>query len=341
MINTNLNLKDEHEITYINKPFLLKPVGKDYIWGGDRLKTEFGKHMDMKYVAESWECSTHFEGTSYAGDLLLSDVLKKHPEYLGTHPKSGHMLPIMIKFIDAKESLSIQVHPDDEYAFEYENGQLGKTEMWYILDATKDARIIYGLNHDIDRNVFRKAVEKGTIEKYLQSVPVKKNDVFFIPSGMIHAIGAGCLIAEIQENSNLTYRLYDYDRVDRYGKRRELHLDKALDVVTLKRASKLRQPIRVLKYKKGCAMEFLCRCKYFEVSRMIINTETTRNLVRFQSDSTSFRVLVCIDGCGSIRYTDRKGEVGMDIFKGDTVFVPAYSIELKLHGKMQMLDVRC
>jgi mannose-6-phosphate isomerase len=177
---------------------------------------------------------------------------------------------------------------------------------------------------------------EGTVEKYLQKVPIKKDDLFYIEAGTIHAIGAGALIAEIQENSNLTYRLYDYDREDKNGNKRELHIEKALNVANLKASVEPRQPLRVLQYRQGCACELLCRCQYFEVHRMIVNTERCRRLVRFRADTTSFRVLLCTDGCGSIFYD---GEV-ISFFKGDCIFVPANSMTIKIHGNAQFLDVR-
>lgn len=335
MTNRNSSLK--------NKPFLLKPAGKDYLWGGNRLNDDFSKGIDMQPLAETWECSTHPDGPSTVASgefegMLLTDVLKAHPEYLGTHPRTAGELPILIKFIDAKKDLSVQVHPDDAYAMEHEHGSLGKTEMWYVLDASKDAKLVYGFNHDMDRETLRKSLLKGTVEKYLQKVPVKKDDVFYIEAGRVHAIGAGALIAEIQENSNLTYRLYDYNRVDRNGKTRELHIDKALEVADLKGSAAPRQPLRVLKYSKGCATEFLCRCKYFQVERQLVNTERIRGLADFQTDSSSFQVLLCVDGCGIL--FGEQGET-LNFFKGDCIFVPADSIPMKIHGKMQLLKVSC
>lgn len=323
-----------------NKPFLLRPSGKDYLWGGSRLNDEFEKNITMSPLAETWECSTHPDGPSYVASgeyrgKTLAEVLKEHPEYLGSHPAAKGELPILIKFIDAKKDLSVQVHPTDEYAKEHENGQLGKTEMWYVLDAGKDAKLVYGLNRDSDAAAIRKAIEDGTVEKYLQKVPIKKDDLFFIEAGTIHAIGAGALIAEIQENSNLTYRMYDYNRVDKNGEKRQLHVDKALAVANLKSSTEPKQPLRVLKYTQGSASELLCRCKYFEVFRMIVNTER-RQIVRFQADSVSFRVLLCVNGCGTIGFA---GET-LNIYKGDCVFVPADSAELSIHGQMQFLDVR-
>ena len=190
----------------LHKPFLLKPAGKDYLWGGDRLNYDLKKNIDMSPLAETWECSTHPDGTSIVAsgefcDKSLSDVLKAHPEFSGTHPRTKNELPILIKFIDAKKDLSVQVHPNDEYARKHENGQLGKTEMWYVLDASPNAKIVYGLNHMTSKDTIIQATEQGQLEKYLQKVPIQKDDVFYIKAGTIHAIGAGALIAEIQENS--------------------------------------------------------------------------------------------------------------------------------------------
>lgn len=325
----------------MNRPFLLKPAGKDYLWGGNRLNDDFTKGIALSPLAETWECSTHPDGPSTAASgefegQSLSDVLMAHPEFLGTHPKTKGELPILIKFIDAKKDLSVQVHPTDAYAAEHENGQLGKTEMWYVLDAAKDTSLIYGLKTDVEKERLRAAIEKGTVEKYLQKVPAQKNDLFYIEAGTIHAIGAGALIAEIQESSNLTYRIYDYDRVDRNGKKRELHIEKALEAASLAASREPRQPLRVLKYRRGCASELLCRCKYFEVYRMIVNTERCRELVAYEADSTSFRVLLCTEGCGAIQFEDEM----LRFFKGDCIFVPADSVKLQIHGQAQFLDVR-
>lgn len=323
-------------------PFLLKPAGKDYLWGGSRLKDDFSKDMDLTPLAETWECSTHPDGPSivasgaYAG-RLLSEVLSRHPEYMGTHPKADGGLPILIKFIDASKDLSVQVHPDDEYAREHEHGSLGKTEMWYVLDAAKDAKLVYGFYHDISREKLKKSLENGTVERYLQKVKVQKDDLFYIEPGTVHAIGAGTLIAEIQESSNLTYRMYDYGRVDKDGHPRELHVAQALKVANRKGSRTPRQPMRVLKYRKGSASELLCRCKYFQVERQLINTERCREMADFQTDSNSFQVLLCISGCGTMFGA---GEI-LHFFKGDCIFVPADSVPLKLHGRAQFLKVSC
>ena len=330
------------------KPFLLKPAAKDYLWGGSRLNDDFSKNIDMQPLAETWECSTHPDGPSVIASgefegMELAELLRRFPEFIGEHPRSNPYLeegelPILIKFIDAKKDLSVQVHPDDEYARNKEGELFGKTEMWYVLDAAKDAKLVYGFYHDMDKKKLRHSIENGTVEKYLQKVPVHRDDVFFIEAGTVHAIGAGALIAEIQENSNLTYRLYDYNRRDKQGKLRELHVDKALDVVDLRQSSEPRQPLRVLKYQRGWASELLCRCQYFQVERMLLNTESCREMADFYTDKNSFQVLLCTSGCGLLLYG---GSGVLQFFKGDCIFVPAGSVPLKIHGSAQMLKVTC
>ena len=323
---------------------MLTPAFKDYLWGGSRLNDDFGKNIASFPLAETWECSTHPDGPSrlLTGEDLRA-VIAAHPEYLGSHSlqTTGGKpeLPILIKLIDAKQDLSVQVHPDDDYAREYE-GQWGKTEVWYILAARKNAQLIYGFNQDVNAAQVREAVENGTIGTLLNHVPVHKDDLFFIQAGTVHAVGAGCLVAEIQQSSNLTYRLYDYDRVDRYGHKRELHIDKALSVARLSSSTAPRQPMHVLRYRSGYASELLTRCKYFQVERVLLNTETQRDLVSFQTGPNSFHALLCTDGCGNISWT-AGGKDGINFFKGDCIFVPAESVELKLHGKAQLLNVSC
>lgn len=385
----------------MNRPFICKPVGKDYIWGGRRLRDDWEKEGKFPHLAESWECSTHPDGLSAAASgefagMELREILRLHPEYLGSHVQDNRkdaggggnaggvgdagdgenaggrknvrdggnaggrefaedgenagrenglgsaecaddgQIPIIVKFIDAKQDLSVQVHPTDEYAGKFENGQQGKTELWYVVDAVEDAHVIYGLKHKTDKETLREAVEGGGLDKYLRRIPVKKNQVFFVEAGMIHAVGAGCLIAEIQENSNLTYRLYDYDRADKNGEKRQLHIEKALDAADLTAAKEPRQPMRVLNYTPGCARELLGRCRYFEVHRMLVNTER-RQIVTYRADEMSFRVLLCIDGCGTLYFADTV----LEVYRGDCIFVPADSVDIRIHGKLEFLDMRC
>ncbi|MDR0948252.1 MAG: class I mannose-6-phosphate isomerase [Lachnospiraceae bacterium] len=327
----------------MTKPFLLKPSGKDYLWGGRRLNDEFAKGINLTPLAETWECSTHPDGSSYVvtGEfegMELAKVIKHHPEYLGARHEGKDQLPILIKLIDAKKDLSVQVHPTDAYAQQYENGQLGKTELWYVLDASKDAKLVYGFRHDTDQETIRSAIHNGTLMKHLQQIAVQKDDLFFIEAGTVHAIGAGALVVEIQENSNLTYRLYDYDRIGKDGHKRALHIDKALQVAHFHSSAEPKQPLRVLKYRQGVAMELLSRCKYFEVHRMIVNTER-RQSVHYRADGIGFRVLLCVNGCGVIGYD---GDItnGFPFYKGDCIFIPANSMIMNIHGQAQFLDVR-
>lgn len=322
-----------------DEPFLLKPAFKDYLWGGDRLRSEYHKETDLSPLAESWECSTHPDGTSLAlidqKEIPMTEVLKRHPEILGTHPRTRDTLPILIKLIDAKMDLSVQVHPDDDYARIHEQGSLGKSEFWYVLEAEPGASLVYGFSQDVTEEQVRQGIADGTIQKYLQKVPVRRNDVFFVQAGTVHAIGKGIVIAEIQESSNLTYRLYDYNRRDRNGNLRELHIDKALDVLNLHSSAEPVQPMRLLNYQPGFASEFLTRCRYFQVERILLNSEASE--VSYRTDSSSFEVLICVQGKGVL-----KGKkLRIPFRKGDTIFVPADSEALSFSGKAELLGVNC
>lgn len=328
--------------TTSNKPFLLSPAGKDYLWGGNRLNEEYNQKIQLSPLAESWVCSTHPDGFSmvasgiHAGESLL-EVIQENSHYLGTHPRSFRDFPILIKLIDAKEDLSLQVHPDDDYARDHENGQLGKSELWYILDASEEASIVYGFERDTNRNQVLDNLKQHTLMNHVQRIKVVKDDVFFIPAGTIHAGGAGTLFAEIQENSNLVYRVYDYERKDKNGKPRDLQIEKALDVLTYKSSASPRQPMRLLRYEPGYASELLGRCKYFEVHRILLNTSLYENVVSFQSQSNSFVVFLCINGRGKMEF---EGEQ-IQFEKGSCIFVPADSTLIHLTGKAELLKVGC
>ena len=330
--------------TDLNKePFKLKPAGIEKLWGGSRLNDDFSKNIDAEKLTETWECSTHPDGQSivasgiYTG-LTLSEVVSKNPDILGEKLKESRDIPVLVKLIDAQQDLSVQVHPDDEQAHKLENQSNGKMEFWYVLDAFKGSKLVYGLNHDLTPKQLSDSISDKSIEKYLQKIPVKKGDIFFINPGTIHASGSGVLIAEIQQNSNITYRLYDYNRIDRNGRQRELHIDKALEVADLNQSNIPKQPMRVLKYRKGCASELLCRCQYFQIERLLINTERTRILYETASSSQSFEIYLCVNGCGIIYY--EPNHVIM-FFKGDTLFVPANSVSFKIHGKAEFLKINC
>lgn len=322
-------------------PFLLKPVSKDYLWGGCRLRDEFHYDLTVFPFAEAWLCSTHPDGVSMlAGGEDLRELLKYNPAWLGTHvlelTGGRPELPILIKLIDADQDLSVQVHPDDAYALAHEK-DLGKTELWYVLDAAPGSEVVFGFRRNVDAEEVRTASENGTIHTLLNHVPAEKNDVFYIEAGTVHAIGAGCLIAEIQESSNITYRLYDYDRKDRYGQKRALHMEKVLHTADMKASAFPRQPMRVLRYRKGCATELLGRCKYFQVERMLLNTEDHGVPVIFRTDRNSFHALLVTDGAGIISADGFQ----MDFSRGDCIFVPAESALMEICGKAQLLDVCC
>lgn len=335
-INKNLSL---------TKPFLLKPAGRDSLWGGSTLKNDFNKEIDMTPLAETWECSTHPNGLSTIASgkfygATLKSFIKKHPEILGTNVKSRDgSIPILVKFIDAKEQLSVQVHPTDEYAKEHERGQKGKTEMWYVVGATKDATLTYGFKRNVSEETVRKGLETGSIERYMNKVQVHKNDVFLVEAGTIHAIGAGCLIIEVQESSDLTYRLYDFNRVDKNGNKRKLDIEKGLQVLNRKAINPPKQPIRVLRYTNGMASESIISCPFFQVDRLLVNTQESRKMATFQSNVNSFEVLTCYYGCGSITYG--RNNTTFNFFKGDTIFVPANSIPIKIHGRASFIKVHC
>lgn len=227
----------------------LNPVFKDYIWGGTRLRDDFGLKTDINPVAEGWMLACHkdgmntIDGGEYDGKTLES-VIKEgdKSKIAGTNSEKFPYFPVLIKLIDAKDNLSVQVHPDNEYAARVEH-EFGKTEMWYVLDAAPGATLIYGFKNKIGKEEFKQAIESNTLLDVLNVVEVKKGDMFFIEAGTVHAIGKGALIAEIQQNSNSTYRVYDYGRLGKDGKPRELHIQKAIDVSKRNRQNTAQSPL--------------------------------------------------------------------------------------------------
>ena len=213
----------------------LKPAFKDYIWGGTKLRDDFGFKSDLKKIAEGWMLSCHkdgentIDGGKFDGKTLSEVIKETGKDILGTKAQKYDFFPILIKLIDAKDNLSVQVHPNDDYALRVE-GEYGKTECWYVIDCDEGAELIYGFKKKISNDEFRKRIEDNTFLDVVNHVKVKKGEFFFIESGTLHAIGKGILLAEIQQNSNTTYRVYDYNRLGADGKPRELHTEKALDV---------------------------------------------------------------------------------------------------------------
>ena len=300
------------------QPIKLTPALKDYLWGGTRLKTEFKMESNLDKIAEAWVLSCHPDGPSTANGKTLQEIVEElGEECLGTRGALFPFFPILIKLIDARSPLSIQVHPSDEYALEHEN-QFGKSEMWYIVDCDEGASLYYGFNREITAEEFAERIKNDTLLEVLNKVPVKKGDCFFIDAGTIHAIGEGILIAEIQQNSNCTYRVYDYGRVGADGKPRDLHVEKALAVT------------------KTCPPEYpfgkpesdtLASCKYFTVVRHKIAGEKQLSV-----GSESFAAYLCTEGEAEID--------GVSLVAGDCVFVPAYYGAIKISGNAEILESR-
>ena len=286
----------------------LKPVFKDYIWGGQFLKKHFCVE-DMDLVAEAWTVSVHPDGCSladggeYDGKSFSEIVELIGVDGLGENAKAFDRFPQLIKFIDAKGSLSVQVHPSDEYALQYE-GQFGKTEMWYIMEAEEGAGIYYGVKKEITPEEFEERIKNNTLTDVLNFIEVKKGETYFIPSGTIHAIGAGLLIAEIQQNSNATYRIYDFGRLGADGKPRELHIEKA------KAVSSLVPPLSDnVVSASNTENRRIAECKYFKVDEINIKGEYEL-LYR-----DSFAAVTIVEGGGEIN--------GQSFCELDTFFVPA------------------
>ena len=324
------------------KPFLLRPAGKDYIWGGHRLIEEYAKDLPMDPLAETRECSTHVNGISQVGSgafegMSLRQVLTEHPDYISIPAviKDGD-LPILVKLIDARRWLSVQVHPDDDFAQKVEGQRRGKTEMWYIMDSKPGSSMVVGFSEPVSEDGLRGTIMSGRIGRSLNYIRPEKDEIYLIEPGTVHAIGPGLLIAEVQESSDLTYRLYDYDRTDKNGKKRELHIDKALQVMNREVSGPPKNRVRVRKYHTGYDCEFLCRCRYFEVERISINTSRCHDLPQIMPDPNTFSVLLCLDGCGALYMEDGDN---LKVFKGDCIFIPAACAPLRFHGVMTCLKI--
>lgn len=304
----------------------ISPAFKDYIWGGNRLESEFGFKSGYEKTAEAWILSTHADGDNIIENgkykcMTLRALLTEHPEFI----KKGYTgdFPVLTKFIDAKDNLSIQVHPGEEYAVTNENDH-GKTEAWYILDADDDASLLIGFKENITREQLREAIENDTVLDYCNSVKVKKGEIYFIPAGTLHAIGKGILICEVQQNSNVTYRLYDYGRLQN-GKKRPLHIDKALDVldfVPYTHNNDIDESADVIN---------LVTCDIF-----ILNKLNIKNLMTRSISEDSFVSLVCVEGEGKLEYN---GE-SLDMKKGDSFFIPAFEGEYKIFGNLTVFETK-
>ncbi len=310
-------------------PLKLSYTAKTALWAGTRLKTEFGKISEFDTVSESWELSVrddemaHILNGEACGMTMEEYFFCVGYDCVSPTFKKGDRFPLLVKLIDAQDVLSVQVHPDDAYACKVENDS-GKTEMWYIVDATEDAKLIYGLKDGITSEDFARAVEEERINDVMNYVPVKKGETYFIPSGMIHAIGAGILIAEIQQNSDLTYRVYDFDRVGKDGKLRLLHVEKALAVT--RPFSKCE--IDAIRYSRGRGENLLANSEYFKVRHMCVDGG-----VELSATEQSFISLLCLDGEGSVEFELQE----YPICKGESYFIPAGMGDFILKGNMEII----
>ena len=314
-------------------PIKLIPFVSETIWGGKKLIEEYGVKTEKKNAAEGWMLSCHEAGAStvengeFAG-ISLADVVKSNPALCGENAKEFTDFPILIKFIDAMDNLSVQVHPTKEYCEKTGRGQ-SKTECWYIIDCDEDAYLILGFKDKITPEQFKASIENGNLTDYVAKVPVKKGDFFFIESGTLHAICKGILLAEVQESSNTTYRIFDYNRVGNDGKPRELHVEDGVAVTKLEKYS---QP----DFCKGEELDgderkLLADCPLFKVWKLDTDGEFSAI-----ANEKSFVSLLIMAGEGSL---DCCGET-LSLKKGDSIFIPANAGDYKLCGKMEIIETR-
>lgn len=306
------------------------PEPKETIWGGNRLSQIYGKKTDGRNIAESWEVSAHPNGQSVIADgeykgMTFGDYLKiVGRESLGWKGQFYDRFPLLVKFIDATDKLSVQVHPNNDYAMIVED-EYGKNEMWYIIDAAPNAYIYCGLKSGVTKEDVEIGIRDNTLTDIMNKVYVKKGEAYFIPAGTVHAIGEGILLCEIQQNSDVTYRLYDYGRVDQNGKKRALHISKALDVIDYN------GKMVCFKNSEIRSRDVICECKYFTVTRFVSNPTALIN-----TGSSSFTVLIVISGDGIIESDDR----AINFKAGESFFVPAKNGVIKIRGRAEILSVK-
>lgn len=313
-------------------PMQFEPILKERIWGGEKLKTILNKPICSKITGESWELST-VEGDvsviangSLKGKSLIDIINESPDEVLGTavHARFGKQFPLLFKYLDAREDLSIQVHPNDKLAKERHNS-FGKTEMWYVMQADADSSIIVGFKDNSNKEEYLTHLENKTLVSILDDVKAKAGDVFFLETGTVHAIGAGLVVAEIQQTSDITYRLYDFDRIDAQGNKRELHVDLALDAINYNKVDTFKNYEKI-----SNQSNVIVDCPYFTTNFLPLQgkLETTKN-------GESFTVYMCIEGDFEIEVDAQKYEYK----KGDTVLIPAAVKNLSFIGNASILEV--
>ena len=318
-------------------PLKFKPILKTVVWGGEKIAPFKGITTDQHNIGESWELSgvcghesVVAEG-EFAGRTITSLIEEHKGKLVGekVYAENGNVFPLLIKFIDARSDLSIQVHPDDELAAARHNSK-GKTEMWYVVQADEGAHLLSGLKKEITPDEYVERVGNNTITDVLTDFKVQPGDVFFLPAGRIHAIGTGCFIAEIQQTSDITYRIYDYGRLGLDGKPRELHTELAKDAIDYKVYPEYKTVCDL----KDNAENELVSCRYFTTSQYNLDKEASKCL----ENVDSFLVVICIEGSGTIVDSEEKEE-SVSVHQGETVLIPASSKGVKFipDGKMKLI----
>ncbi|TDD76010.1 type I phosphomannose isomerase catalytic subunit [Flavobacterium caseinilyticum] len=313
-------------------PVQFEPIFKQRIWGGEKLKTLLHKPITSNSTGESWELSA-VEGDvsvvsrgEWKGKSLTALIDQWPNEILGTavHDRFGKQFPLLFKYLDAREDLSIQVHPNDALA-KKRHHSFGKTEMWYVVQADRDARIIVGFKEDSNATHYLENLKNKTLLSILDTVKVKSGDAFFLETGTVHAIGAGLVVAEIQQTSDITYRIYDFDRVDAHGKTRELHVDLALDAINYNKVETKKE------YTKNTnESNVIVDCPYFTTNIIPLD-----GAISISKSGESFTVYMCVEGSFEIECNDSK----LHYIKGDTVLIPAAMNSFILNGKASILEI--
>lgn len=309
----------------------LSPVFKEIVWGGERLKNDYGFKSDLKNIAEAWMLTARTDGDNtvcngeFSG-MSFTEIIKNNRSFLGSKGEKYGEFPLLIKFIDAKSDLSVQVHPDDTYAALHENSY-GKTEAWYILDCEPGAELVYGFKEKIDRETFRRSIEDNSFLDLVNKVKVKKGDVFFISAGTLHAIGGGILLAEVQQSCNTTYRVYDYGRLVN-GNPRELHIEKALDVTETVPPVHAGEASGKPVTDGDAVLCDLCECDFFKMTSF----ECSGKYELFVGSESFLSVLV-LDGSAKIS----AGDTEITVQKGDSIFIPADCGKILFEGEFKAL----
>ena len=318
----------------LNYPLKFEPILKEKIWGGDKLIHNLHKKSDAKNIGESWEISdvegaiSFVKNGSLAGTSLKELVSIYKSELLGKNnfENFGVNFPLLIKFIDAKQDLSVQVHPNDELSKKRHNS-FGKTEMWYIMQADDDARLILGFNKTIKKQEYLRLLKEKKILSVLKDVTVKKGDVFFIEPGTVHVIGAGVMLVEIQQTSDITYRIYDFDRVDSEGNKRELHTELAIDALNFNDKIDTKRTYTSLTNK----LNKVVQCQYFKTNFIPVD-----GLIELDYSATdSFVIFICLEGNASISINGNEETITI----GETILVPASTVIAKVNGICNLLEV--